>query len=146
MGRQKYGIWLATFDHRLDDPPGGWPKYLNIGYGNPGEWRKRYHRYLRSWTWMMRRNEVLQREGRCQFCERTSRLEIHHVHYIRLGCEQTEDLRCLCHDCHKKVEASGDRWVPVSPALRMEMERRYSATKEQPRKSTRRRPATKPNE
>jgi hypothetical protein len=139
MGRYKYGPWLDHFAQRKDAPPGGWAHYLKVW--NRGERLRRYRRYLQSSAWSQRRNAVLAREGQCQLCGRTNRLEVHHVHYLRVGCEHIEDLRCLCHDCHKEVEASGDRWVPISPALRMEMERRHREVKEPPKKATRRRPA-----
>lgn len=64
-------------------------------------WRKAYAEYLQSGVWKRRRHEVILRAGgHCLLCQSTQRLEVHHVNYERVGDENPEDLRVLCHPCH----------------------------------------------
>lgn len=133
--------WRDHFDERKDAPPNGWRAFLS-GYMPKYEWFARYNLYLRSWAWIQRRSGVLKREQMCQLCQSTERLEVHHVTYQRVGAEGIEDLRCLCFRCHKDVERRGDKWVPMSPSLRAERDRRRHIREAEAKKKkvTRRRP------
>lgn len=72
-----------------------------------------YFGYLRSDQWAETRQEVLWRYGHaCWCCHATPRsLDVHHLHYSRLGEEDVQDLRPLCRSCHDEVHdahRSGD--------------------------------------
>lgn len=64
----------------------------------------KYHQYLRSPEWRVKRAECLnQAKHRCQLCGRTNRaLEAHHNTYERLGHELPSDLIALCQECHRR--------------------------------------------
>lgn len=135
-------LWAENFDVRKDAPPNGWAKFLAANLSRT-EWFDRYNLYLRSYAWMQRRNGVITREKVCQLCQSDERLEVHHVTYQRVGSERIEDLRLLCHRCHRKVEERGDKWVPLTKTLRDERDRRreLATRKAAAKKVTRRRPA-----
>jgi hypothetical protein len=57
--------------------------------------------YMASPEWKAVRKQKLAEVGhRCQGCDGTKRLEVHHLTYERLGHERMEDLMVLCHFCH----------------------------------------------
>lgn|SRR5258707_10513860 len=59
--------------------------------------------YLKSGHWQGQRKQALRRaKHRCQHCESTRRLEVHHLSYERLGREKKKDLIVLCAICHEK--------------------------------------------
>lgn len=61
-----------------------------------------YVAYLRSEHWLnMRKAALLRAEYRCQVCNGTKNLEVHHRTYERLGEERPADLTVLCHRCHR---------------------------------------------
>lgn len=95
--------WERQFPERKDAPPRGWTTFLRDGWSqNIDEWRRRYRLYLRSWAWKQRRQGAISRaRGICALCLQSStRLQVHHVDYMRVGSEQVEDLRVLCKSCH----------------------------------------------
>ena len=143
---QQWQIWFERFDERRNPPPSGWRQFLDVSLSK-AEWFDRYKLYLRSSAWQLRRAGVLRREQMCQLCQATERLEVHHVTYVNVGSEPIEDLRCLCHRCHKKVDSRGDKWVPMSPALReaRDRKRHLAALKAAKKKQTRRRPQPPPD-
>lgn len=60
-----------------------------------------YDAYLRSEWWMCVRKAALERAGhRCQVCNASERLNVHHRTYEARGCESLDDLTVLCRDCH----------------------------------------------
>lgn len=65
-----------------------------------------YEIYIHSREWREKADAALVRAGhRCERCGADRwfvRLEVHHVTYVRLGCERPEDLEVLCHDCHRR--------------------------------------------
>lgn len=73
-----------------------------------------YVAYLASEEWALVRAEALERAGlRCEhgsrdrsatWCEETTGLEVHHVHYGRLGNEEPNDLRVLCREHHRLAD------------------------------------------
>jgi hypothetical protein len=63
-----------------------------------------YNRYMMSAQWKRRCAAVRQRcELRCESCGGAAVEHIHHVTYQRLGTELPEDLRGVCHDCHRQA-------------------------------------------
>jgi hypothetical protein len=60
-----------------------------------------YNRYL----WAEKRKQVLERAGwRCETCNRSWNLQVHHRHYETLYHEDPAvDLQCLCSKCHLLV-------------------------------------------
>lgn len=62
-----------------------------------------YRDYLQTAHWQRVRILALDRAQRaCALCSETSRLEVHHRTYARLGFEQPEDVIVLCTTCHGK--------------------------------------------
>lgn len=60
-----------------------------------------YADYLASEHWQKARKRALTRaENRCQICNQTDQLDVHHRTYERLGRERPMDLTVLCHRCH----------------------------------------------
>lgn len=60
-----------------------------------------YPEYLRSDGWQQTRWFALERAGRrCQTCNRSKGLHVHHRTYDRRGQEHLDDLTVLCADCH----------------------------------------------
>ena len=61
-----------------------------------------YKDYLKTPLWRIVSSRVKFRKGKCDICDATKDLEIHHKTYEHLGIEFLfpEDLACLCHKCH----------------------------------------------
>lgn len=67
-----------------------------------------YRTYLDSDAWRDRRRHLLRRVGyRCQVCNGSGRLDVHHRTYVRLGHEHPEDLTVLCRTCHRLFHGAG---------------------------------------
>jgi len=61
-----------------------------------------YTEYLQTTHWHFKRSDALRRsKHRCQLCNSTKRLDVHHRTYENLGNEEPEDLIVLCRKCHK---------------------------------------------
>lgn len=63
-----------------------------------------YKSYINSDAWLERRKLWFSRnERRCADCKRTDGvMHLHHLTYVRLGCELDKDLVCLCPTDHRK--------------------------------------------
>lgn len=61
--------------------------------------------YLKSTEWNTRRKQVLKRDSySCKQCGITGvPMEVHHITYKRLTCENLKDLVTLCRDCHQHI-------------------------------------------
>ena len=67
-----------------------------------------YDDYLQSPAWQQQRREAIQRAGgRCQVCNSSGPLEVHHRTYQRLGREAPGDLTVLCRACHARFHEGG---------------------------------------
>lgn len=67
------------------------------------QYRYPYHLYLKTGHWGTTRAAALQRaQHRCELCNATDRLQVHHKTYERLWQEQPQDLIVLCRNCHAK--------------------------------------------
>jgi 5-methylcytosine-specific restriction endonuclease McrA len=61
--------------------------------------------YASSWWRHHVRPETLRRaDYTCQRCHRRCPLDVHHLHYSRMGHEGEADVMAVCRDCHGKVE------------------------------------------
>jgi len=61
-----------------------------------------YAEYLQTTHWHFKRSDALKRSKyRCQLCNSTKRLDVHHRTYENLGNEEPEDLIVLCRKCHE---------------------------------------------
>lgn len=68
------------------------------------ERRKLYITYLNSIEWEQKRKLVLElHHNKCQKCNTSSNLQVHHWTYVRLFKEELGDLFCLCKDCHTEL-------------------------------------------
>lgn len=66
--------------------------------------RQLYHEYLNSEDWKERRDKFREYYGnKCIFCKSETNLNMHHLHYDNIGNETTNDVVCLCRDCHALV-------------------------------------------
>jgi 5-methylcytosine-specific restriction endonuclease McrA len=84
------------------------PSYLDVMAQAIGF--KTYEAYLQSPHWKRLRRRVLERDQcRCRRCNSKTRLQIHHLTYIRIGKELLEDLLTLCNDCHKRAHNIPDK-------------------------------------
>lgn len=64
--------------------------------------------YLGSPYWHAFREAVLEKIGkRCELCDETDGIELHHLSYARLGGEHAEDVAVLCHTCHDDAHCPG---------------------------------------
>lgn len=80
--------------------------------------RPNYVLYLQSDAWKRISEEVRKRaRGRCEKCRQNPIEDIHHLTYVRLGCERLEDLRALCRLCHQASHGID------TPSLRRHQER-----------------------
>jgi 5-methylcytosine-specific restriction endonuclease McrA len=68
------------------------------------ERRRQYDAYMASPAWRRKRQMVLDRDGGiCQGCRKHAASEVHHMTYVRFGCEMLFDLVSVCEDCHDKI-------------------------------------------
>lgn len=62
-----------------------------------------YADYLKSDHWQQTRLSALKRaKHKCQLCNSTGKLHVHHNNYNNRGCERVSDLIVLCETCHAK--------------------------------------------
>lgn len=67
-----------------------------------------YADYLLTEHWQKMRLEALERAShRCQVCNSSTTLNVHHRTYERRGNELTEDLIVLCQSCHQLFHDNG---------------------------------------
>lgn len=61
-----------------------------------------YVKYLRTVHWRSFRATVLhERDWCCEQCgERYGEIDVHHLNYERIGCEDRADVMVLCRKCH----------------------------------------------
>jgi 5-methylcytosine-specific restriction endonuclease McrA len=60
-----------------------------------------YDEYLETPEWAEKRDAALKRAGhRCQICNASGSLNVHHRTYENRGDERSEDLTVLCDQCH----------------------------------------------
>lgn len=77
----------------------GWVNYLKVASSR----RDAYHQYLMSSQWESKRQELFKLRGKkCERCQDTKDIQVHHKTYDRLGQEKLTDLEVLCSACHQK--------------------------------------------
>lgn len=63
-----------------------------------------YNEYINSTKWEEKRKEIIDTYGgKCYICGTTDNLQGHHLNYESLGSENSDNVVCLCADCHKKI-------------------------------------------
>jgi hypothetical protein len=63
-----------------------------------------YKLYLQTDLWKATRRKRIELDGfRCVQCGSPINLNVHHITYDRLGCEDMEDLVTLCEKCHERL-------------------------------------------
>lgn len=83
-----------------------------MGFGKKFFWRpggRSYAEKLRDPRWQTKRAEIIAaRNGHCEKCNGTARLEVHHGYY-KPGAEpwdyESDTLWCLCRSCHEQTQA-----------------------------------------
>lgn len=79
----------------------------------------RYAEYIRSDRWRATREWALERAGhRCQVCNGTERLQVHHRTYENLGAERPGDVIVLCDSCHELYHFPNDG--PIAEKIEQE--------------------------
>lgn len=62
-----------------------------------------YDIYLQTEHWANKRTEAIRSAGgKCQLCNSTKRINVHHRTYDHRGDEPMSDLTVLCRECHAK--------------------------------------------
>ena len=65
--------------------------------------RMPYAQYLKTEHWNQVRKEALRRaKYRCQLCNESTALHVHHNTYERRGQELPSDVIAICRSCHEK--------------------------------------------
>lgn len=73
-----------------------------------------YEDYLRTTVWERLRAQAIQEAGsRCQVCNDSVPLQVHHRTYERRGFEQTSDLIALCRRCHGTFHLDHPKATPA---------------------------------
>ncbi len=88
------------------------------------KWWKEYHAFLLSDEWKhIRHQKLYESGGRCEHCNVTFVLQVHHRNYYRVGgAELMSDLQVLCVDCHKGLhEGKKARTKPTKKASKRMM-------------------------
>ena len=83
-----------------------------MGFGKKFSWKssgRTYPEKLRDPRWQAKRGEIIAaRNGRCERCNGTTRLEVHHGYY-KPGAElwdyESNTLWCLCRSCHEDTQS-----------------------------------------
>lgn len=69
--------------------------------------RMPYAEYLKTPEWAETRKAALERAGdRCQVCNSTDKLQVHHRDYSNVPLESLADLTVLCDECHGTFHAN----------------------------------------
>lgn len=80
------------------------------------DWQEWYQRYLRSWAWEEKRQQVFERaDHRCEGCGENRATEVHHSSYKNVGYEFLFELIAICSECHARYHGRASR-RPVEPA------------------------------
>ena len=62
-----------------------------------------YEEYLLTEHWQeVRRGALKRAKHKCQLCNKSSNLHVHHRTYENRGCEDISDVIVLCRECHEK--------------------------------------------
>ena len=68
--------------------------------------KKKYISYLDSKEWADIKLDIRQNKGnRCEICNSTKKLHVHHKTYKRLFKEEYSDLMLVCEVCHNKIHS-----------------------------------------
>jgi 5-methylcytosine-specific restriction endonuclease McrA len=88
-------------DERLEDVRRTYEEHREERQREYEDRLQRYDEYILSDEWRAKRMIVLARDRyRCQICESTSGLEVHHLTYAHLYAEHLFELVTLCARCH----------------------------------------------
>lgn len=69
---------------------------------DPTGHRKKYYEYLESQEWKDKRDELFRIRGRrCERCNSSKNIQVHHLTYERVFNELLNDLEVLCKTCHE---------------------------------------------
>lgn len=91
----------------------------------------KYADYIRSAAWRAKRQWALERAGhRCQVCNGTEKLEVHHRTYANLGAELPGDLIVLDERCHELYHRAGLLAAASSQAIEDEYDRTLQAMRD----------------
>lgn len=67
-----------------------------------------YKDYLQTSFWQLIREWIIEKRGaKCQICNSTENINVHHRSYENLGDEREEDLVVLCQSCHEIFHKNG---------------------------------------
>lgn len=93
--------------------------------------------YLKSEHWQDLRKQAFETHGRvCRGCQKTARLDVHHLRYGFIFDVEVCDLQILCRECHDKEHAP-------NPVLHRKTRKRCKIARQKPKKKEKRTPLTK---
>jgi hypothetical protein len=77
---------------------------MNGNWQKMTEGQEKYHAYLCSPEWNVKRVAVMQRAGEwCERCKKSKPRHVHHATYIRKYAEELTDLLGVCPGCHEFI-------------------------------------------
>jgi hypothetical protein len=100
LSREMWFIAKHVDAHCCSDSPvkGFWSFCKHFGL-----FKQSYAEYLASDHWKHVARDAKDRAGhKCQLCNSSGLLNVHHRDYSRKGAELPQDVICLCHSCHAK--------------------------------------------
>lgn len=104
---------------------------------------KEYIEYLKTDQWKLIKSKVLERDNnRCNKCESTDKLHIHHKNYDSIFNESLDDLITLCKVCHYKHHSPDYR----KGKLKRLVEKKVNKQRVKPNKKKARRKAIRKKE
>ena len=87
--------------------------------------QKKYHKYLVSSAWKVKREKIISERGYCSKCGKEKNLHVHHLTYKNIFKEKNEDLIVLCKSCHRKEHKNGRQVLPRIERKRLAIAREF---------------------
>jgi len=78
-----------------------------------------YRTYLNSLDWKAKCTRLFQLRGkRCEICNSSYRIHVHHLTYKNIFNEPFEDLQVLCFQCHRKEHYGNNSPTHISNTIK----------------------------
>jgi 5-methylcytosine-specific restriction endonuclease McrA len=87
--------------------------------------QKKYHKYLLSSGWKIKRDKIISEKGCCSRCGKMKSLHVHHLTYKNIFNENSEDLIVLCKSCRREEHKSEKQLLPRSERKRLAIAREF---------------------
>jgi hypothetical protein len=101
-------MWKCSYEEATKRCGDEWNEYRGDEPSGDTVLKMPYTEYLQSHWWQgVRHYALLRADYRCQICNSSDRLEVHHRTYERRGGEDYRDVIALCHNCHERFHKRG---------------------------------------